>query len=76
VQASLDLIRMARQQLSLPLAAIGGITAHNAAPLLDAGVTMLAVVHGVFGAADIRQAAAAYASLFQQQKGEYLLRAP
>ena len=67
VQASLDLIRMARQQLSLPLAAIGGITAHNAAALLDAGVAMLAVVHGVFGAADIRQAAAAYAALFHKE---------
>jgi thiamine-phosphate pyrophosphorylase len=76
VQASLDLIRMARQQLSLPLAAIGGITVHNAAPLLDAGVAMLAVVHGVFGAADIRQAAAAYAALFQQPAGERLQRAP
>ena len=76
VQASLDLIRMARQQLSLPLAAIGGITAHNAAALLDAGVAMLAVVHGVFGAADIRQAAAAYAALFQQPEGEHLQRAP
>ena len=67
VQAGLDLIRMARRQLSLPLAAIGGITVHNAAPLLDAGVAMLAVVHGVFGAADIRQAAAAYAALFQKE---------
>ena len=67
VQASLDLIRMARQQLSLPLAAIGGITAHNAAALLDAGVAMLAVVHGVFGAADIRHAAAAYAALFHKE---------
>jgi len=67
VQASLDLIRMARQQLSLPFAAIGGITARNAAPLLDAGVAMLAVVQGVFGAADIRQAAAAYAALFQKE---------
>jgi len=67
VQASLDLIRMARQQISLPVAAIGGITAHNAAALLDAGVTMLAVVHGVFGAADIRQAAVTYAALFHKE---------
>ena len=67
VQASLDLISMAGQQLSLPVAAIGGITAHNAKLLIDAGVAMLAVVHGVFAAADIRQAAAAYAALFQQQ---------
>jgi thiamine-phosphate pyrophosphorylase len=67
-QASLELIRMARQQVSLPIAAIGGITVHNAAPLLDTGVAMLAVVHGVFGAADVRRAAAAYAALFQQRE--------
>ena len=67
VPADLDLIKRAGQQVSLPVAAIGGITAHNAAPLLDAGVAMLAVVHGVFGAADVRQAAAAYAALFEQQ---------
>ena len=72
VQASLDLVRMARQQLSLPIAAIGGITAHNAPALLDAGVAMLAVVHDVFGAADIRQAAALYAALFEQHTEENL----
>jgi thiamine-phosphate pyrophosphorylase len=76
VQAGLDLIRMARQQLSLPLAAIGGITAHNAVPLVDAGVAMIAVVHGVFGAADVRQAAAAYAALFQQQAGVVKITSP
>jgi thiamine-phosphate pyrophosphorylase len=70
-----DLIRVARQQLSLPIAAIGGITAVNGAALIDAGAAMLAVVHGVFGAADVRQAAAAYAALFQQPAGEHLLRA-
>ena len=63
--AGLDLIRVARQQLSLPIAAIGGITPGNAAALIETGAAMLAVVHGVFGAADVRQAAAAYAALFR-----------
>jgi len=76
VQADLDLIRMSRQQLSLPVAAIGGITAHNAAPLLDAGAAMLAVVHGVFAAADIRRTAAAYAALFEQHTEENLRLTP
>ena len=67
VQAGLDLIERARQQLSLPVAAIGGITPDKAAALIDAGVAMLAVVHGVFGATDVRRAAAAYAALFEQQ---------
>ncbi len=73
--AGADLIRVARQELSLPIAAIGGITPVNGAALVDAGAAMLAVVHGVFGAADVRQAAAAYAALFQQSAGEQLLRA-
>ncbi len=61
VRASLDLLRDARQRLQLPIAAIGGITPDNAPPLLDAGVDMLAVINGVFGAEDITQAARAYA---------------
>ena len=66
VQAGLDLVSAARQELALPVAAIGGITPDNAAALLAAGVDMLAVVHGVFGAVDIRRAAADYAKLFHR----------
>jgi thiamine-phosphate pyrophosphorylase len=67
VQASVTLIRDARARWPLPVAAIGGITADNAEPLLAAGADMLAVVQGVFGAADVRQAAARYAALFTGQ---------
>ncbi len=70
VQASLDLIRRAKQQLALPVAAIGGITPHNGAQLIAAGADMLAVVQGVFGAQDVRQAARAYAALFQEGDAE------
>lgn len=70
VQASLDLIRRAKQQLGVPVAAIGGITAQNGAPLVAAGADMLAVVRGVFAAQDIRQAAGAYATLFRQGTNE------
>jgi thiamine-phosphate pyrophosphorylase len=66
VQANLDLIRRAKQQLAVPVAAIGGITAQNGAQLVAAGADMLAVVRGVFAAADIRQAASAYAALFDR----------
>ncbi len=64
VPASLDLIRQAKAQLSIPVVAIGGITPDNAAPLIDAGVDMLAVVHGIFGQADPEQAARRYTQLF------------
>jgi thiamine-phosphate pyrophosphorylase len=64
VQAKLDLIHRAKQQLRLPVAAIGGITANNGAALVAAGADMLAVVQDVFAAPDIRAAAGAYAALF------------
>ena len=55
----------ARQQLSLPIVAIGGITAQNGIPLIAAGADMLAVIDGVFGQNDISQAARDITSLFK-----------
>lgn len=65
--ASLEILREARAQLTLPIAAIGGITPANAATLLAHGADMLAVIHGVFGADDITAAAGEYARLFTLQ---------
>ncbi len=67
VAADIELLVEAGRRWSLPLAAIGGITPYNAAPLLDAGAAMLAVIRGVFAAADVRQAAGAYAALFARR---------
>ncbi|MCO6413695.1 MAG: thiamine phosphate synthase [Thiogranum sp.] len=64
VQADVQLITRARRELGLPVVAIGGITPHNGGQLVAAGADMLAVVQGVFAAADVRRAAAAYAALF------------
>ena len=75
VQADIRLIRQARQELALPVAAIGGITPLNAVTLIDAGVDMLAVVQGIFAQTDIRRAASAYAKLFQPQSGKHAQRA-
>jgi len=50
--------------LDVPLVAIGGITAANAAPLIDAGANYLAVISAVFGARDVRGAARSIAALF------------
>ncbi|MFQ5643195.1 MAG: thiamine phosphate synthase [Thiogranum sp.] len=66
VQADPDLIRQAQRELSLPVAAIGGITPDNAGRLIDAGADMLAVVQGVFASADIRRAALAFSTLFER----------
>lgn len=64
VQATPELLRLARASIDLPLVAIGGITPENGGPLIEAGADMLAVVHGVFGQPDIRAACRRLSELF------------
>lgn len=66
LKAEADLIRQAKQQLSIPVVAIGGITADNGAPLVEAGADMLAVITDVFGQADILGAAEKISKLFEE----------
>lgn len=61
--AAPDLLRQARTGLSVPLVAIGGITAENGTQLLEAGADALAVISAVFGAKDIRRAAQQFSDL-------------
>lgn len=68
VKAGLDLLRQARREITLPIAAIGGISQENAGALLDAGADMLAVISAVFSEPDVRQAANSFAELFNQAK--------
>lgn len=65
VQADLSLIRRAKAELTIPVAAIGGITVANASPLLDAGVDFIAVVHAVFASPEPATAARRFAQLFE-----------
>jgi thiamine-phosphate pyrophosphorylase len=67
VQAELELLRRAKQHLTIPLAAIGGITADNGAVLIAAGADLLAVIHGVFAQPDVMMAASRISGLFEQQ---------
>jgi thiamine-phosphate pyrophosphorylase len=64
VSCSVDVLRQARQTLNCPLVAIGGITPDNGAELIKAGADCLAVIHGLFGQADITAAAQRFAQLF------------
>jgi thiamine-phosphate pyrophosphorylase len=64
VLATLSLLEQARQRLSIPVVAIGGITSENGTHLIAAGASALAVISGVFGQSDITAAARAYARLF------------
>lgn len=66
--APISLLGQARQQLSIPIVAIGGITLHNAPQLLAQGAQMLAVIHGLFGQADIATTATRFNDLFTAQQ--------
>jgi len=62
--ADIKLLVQAKQALTIPVVAIGGITPDNGANLINAGANMLAVVNGVFGHTQVQSAAQRYAELF------------
>ncbi len=64
VEATPELLRQARQQFTLPLVAIGGITADNGAVLVEAGATALAVISDLFAYPDPAARAHRYRGLF------------
>lgn len=68
VQADVSLLALAKQQLTIPIAAIGGITLENAKPIVEAEADMLAVVHSLFNSTDVRQAAMNFAKLFDRPR--------
>lgn len=63
--ADIHILEQAKKQLVIPVCAIGGITPENVPQLLAAGADMLAVIHGVFGQANVKTAARQYARLFE-----------
>ena len=60
VRPPLALLRRARVALDLPIVAIGGITADNAALLIESGADAVAVISALFHTADTRAAACAF----------------
>ncbi len=64
-QAEIDLLQRAKNELHIPVVAIGGIKPDNGRSLIEAGADMLAVIHGIFGAADVRLTAQRYTALFR-----------
>jgi thiamine-phosphate pyrophosphorylase len=67
VRAGLELLCAAKQILRIPVVAIGGITHENGVHLLAAGADALAVIEGVFGQVNVREAAERYARLFTKR---------
>ena len=61
------LLSAARAETGLPVCGIGGITPDNAAPLLQAGADMLAVITALYEAADPRLAAERFITLFEEK---------
>lgn len=64
VRVSFDILQQAKEALSIPICAIGGITAANAQPLVDIGIDMLAVISGIFAEQDIAAATRVLADLY------------
>lgn len=66
VHAPLALLKEAKQRVSLPVVAIGGVTPENAPQLIAAGADAVAVISALFGAADVKRAAQRFDALFQR----------
>lgn len=66
--ADIELLQQARVELAVPLVAIGGITLHNAASLVQAGADALAVISALFDAEDIMTTAKKLSKLFNSNR--------
>ncbi|HUE91142.1 thiamine phosphate synthase [Pseudomonas sp.] len=65
--ADVELLAAAKAKINLPIVAIGGVTLDNAPALIAHGASMVAVVHGLFGAdsaAEVERRARAFSELF------------
>ncbi len=62
--AKIEVLFEAKQHLSIPVVAIGGINQHNIKPIIHAGANAVAVIHAIFGQNDIRSAAQQLVSEF------------
>jgi thiamine-phosphate pyrophosphorylase len=70
VCAPLALLRRAKEQLGMPVVAIGGITLDHAPQLIAAGADSVAVISALFGADDVKLAARCFSALFSRSKVE------
>jgi thiamine monophosphate synthase len=68
VTPPLQLLQEAQAALSVPVAAIGGITAANTAQLIAAGAASVAVISALFAASDAEAAAREIAAHFSPSR--------
>ena len=64
-RADLDLILRAKQEMDVPVCAIGGISQKNVMPLLQAGADMVAVISSLFDAPSPARSVQEYQALLQ-----------
>ena len=64
LKADIDLIVKAKEKLTVPIVAIGGITPENGKELINAKVNYLAVISGLYSAPDTINSTLAYKQLF------------
>ncbi len=64
VKAEISLIETAKQQLKIPIVAIGGITVDNGLSLIEAGADQLAVISALFDNGKPQQSAQQFSELF------------
>ncbi len=64
--APLTLLHEAKHSLNIPIVAIGGISADNVIPLIEAGADAVAVISALFDSEDIGAAASRFAVLFEK----------
>ncbi len=62
--ASLDLFSRARDELSIPSVAIGGIHLQNAPQVINAGANAIAVIQAIFNADDVKSVSQQFSQLF------------
>jgi thiamine-phosphate pyrophosphorylase len=67
--AELNLIADAKQKLTVPVCAIGGININNAQKVFDAGADMVAIISGVFAQPDIKTVSRQISSLTNRENG-------
>lgn len=68
--APLGLLARAKQELRIPIVAIGGITSDNAGELIRGGADAVAVSNALFCAHDVRLAAEKISRLIEQNKAK------
>jgi thiamine-phosphate pyrophosphorylase len=66
VKAEVTMLRVARNEIHIPIVAIGGITQQNGTVLIEAGADALAVISALWDAPNIEQAAKEFSTLFSR----------